>query len=156
MEFLQFWDQHRGSFSRISPAGWSFSYAPANRSWSGPFQNLGFGAPMSRICRTFSQIASPTPFVWTRVINLSQQLNRFLYFEVIYVSDQLRSSQIIIIYHVSSLLYHSSSNFYHECTYHSTATMHHLSPITCHSSSILRLHASWLWRWLWLWLWSWL
>ena len=42
MEFLQFWDQHRGSFSRISPAGWSFSYAPANRSWSGPLQNLGF------------------------------------------------------------------------------------------------------------------
>ena len=56
MEFLQFWDQHRGSFSRISAAGWSFSYAPANRSWSGPFQNLGFGIPMSRICKTLSQM----------------------------------------------------------------------------------------------------
>ena len=113
-EFLQFWDQHRSSFSQISPAGGSFSYVPANRSWSGPFQNLGFGAPMSRICRTFSQIASPRAFVWTRVINLWQQLNRFLYLEIIHVSDQLRSNQITIIYHVTSLMYHSSSNTYHE------------------------------------------
>ena len=89
MEFLQFWDQHRGSFSRISAAGWSFSYAPANRSWSWPLQNPGFGAPMSRICETFSQIASPRPFVWTRVINLSQQSNWFAYLEIIHVSDQL-------------------------------------------------------------------
>ena len=29
----------------------------------GPFQNLDFGTPVSRICRTSSQIASPTPFV---------------------------------------------------------------------------------------------
>ena len=113
IEFLQFSDQHRGSFSQISPAGWSFSYAPANKSWSGPFQNLGFGAPMSRICKTFSQIASPRPFVWTHVINLSQQSNRFLYIEIIHVSDQLRSDQITIIYRVSSRMYHSSSSIYH-------------------------------------------
>ena len=30
-EFLQFWDQHRSSFSQISPAGGSFSYVPVNR-----------------------------------------------------------------------------------------------------------------------------
>ena len=87
---------------------------PANKSWSGPFQNLGFGAPVCRIWKTFSQITSPRAFVWTRVINLSQQVNRVLYFEIIHVSDQLRSNQIIIIYHVSSLMYHSSSNTYHE------------------------------------------
>ena len=69
---------------------------------------------MSTICKTFSQIASPTPYVRTRVINLSQQSNRFAYLEIIHVSDQLRSEQIIIIYQVSSLMYHSSSNTYHE------------------------------------------
>ena len=114
LEFLQFWDQHRSSFSQISPAGGSFSYVPANRSWSGPFQNLGCGAPMSTICKTFSQIASPRAFVWTHVIDLSQQSNRFLYLEITHVSDQLRSTLITIIYQVSSLLYHSSSNTYHE------------------------------------------
>ena len=113
MEFLQFWDQHRSSFPQISPAGWSFSYVPANKSWSGPFQNLGLGAPMWQIGKTFSQIVSPTPFVWTRVINSCQQFNKFLYFEIIHVSDQLSSNQNII-YHVSCLMYHSSSNTYHE------------------------------------------
>ena len=114
MEFLQLRDQHRSSFSRISAAGWSFSYAPANRSWSGPLQNPGFGAPMSTICRTFSQIASPTSCVWTRVINLSQQSNRFLYIEFVHVSDQLRSDQITIIHYVWFPMYHSSSHTYHE------------------------------------------
>ena len=33
---------------------------------------------MSWICKTFSQIASPTPCVWTRVINVSQQSREFL------------------------------------------------------------------------------
>ena len=69
---------------------------------------------MSTICRTFSQIASSRACVWTRVINLSHQFNRFLYLEIIHVSDQLRSDQITMIYHVSSLMYHSSSNTYHE------------------------------------------
>ena len=137
MEFLQFWDQHRGSFSRISAAGWSFSYAPANRSWSGPLQNLGFGAPMSTICKTFSQIASPTSCVWSRVINVSQQSNRFLYLEIIHVSDQLRSDQITIIYRVSSLMYHSSSSIYHASLIiqHLSCIISHLSPIIHHLSS---------------------
>ena len=69
---------------------------------------------MSTICKTFSQIASPTSCVCTRVIILPQQSNRFLYPEIIQVSDQLRSHQITIIYQVSSLVYHSSSNTYHE------------------------------------------
>ena len=69
---------------------------------------------MSTICKTFSQIASPTPYVRTRVINLSQQSNRFAYLAIIHVSDQLRSNQIMIIDHISSLMYHSSSNAYHE------------------------------------------
>ena len=60
----------------------------------------------SKFCRTFSQIASPTPFVWTRGMNFSQQLNKFLYFEIIHVSEQLRSNQITIIYDVSSFMYH--------------------------------------------------
>ena len=159
MEFLQFWYQHRGSFSETSPAGWSFSYAPANRSWSGPFQNLGFGAPMSTICKTFSQIASPRPCVWTRVINLSQQSNRFLYLEIIHVSDQLRSDQITLIYQVSSLMYHSSSNTYHESlliehlsciTSHLSSSIHHLSLSIYHLSwstfqpaSVMSLHPQW-------------
>ena len=69
---------------------------------------------MSTICRTFSQIASPRARVRSRVINLSQQSNRFLHPEIIQVSDQLRSDQITLIYQVSSLMYHSSSNTYHE------------------------------------------
>ena len=98
-----------------------------------PIQNLGFGAPMSTICKTFAQIASSRAFGSTRVINLSHQSNRFAYLEIIHVSDQLRASQIIVIYHVSSLLYHSSSNFYHasliiqqhDC--HQSSVIHHLS-----------------------------
>ena len=43
-----------------------------------------------------------------------KQFNRFLYLEIIHVSDQLRSDQITIIYQVSSLMHHSSSNTYHE------------------------------------------
>ena len=69
---------------------------------------------MSRIGTTFLQIASPRALVWTHVIDLSQQPNRFLNIQVTHVSDQLRSDQITIIYHVSSLMYHSSSNTYHE------------------------------------------
>ena len=142
MEFLQFWDQHRGSFSRISAAGWSLSYAPANRSWSGPLQNLGSGAPMSTICWTFSQIASPRPCVWTRVINLSQQSNRFLYLEIIHVSDQLRSNQITMIFRVLSLMYHSSSNIYHESLIiqQLPCIISHLSPVIHHLSSGFMLH----------------
>ena len=41
---------------QIWPAGGSFSFVPANRSWSGPLQNLGSGAPMFTICKTFSQM----------------------------------------------------------------------------------------------------
>ena len=159
MEFLQVWDQHKGSFSRISPVRWSFSYAPANRSWSGPLQNSGFGAPLSTICRTFSQIASPRPFVWTRVINLSQQSNRFLYLEIIHVSDHLRSDLIIhyhhhlsssfiiyhliiyhlIIYHPSSITCHLSSIIYHlsPIIYHLSSIIYHLSSIIYHPSSII-------------------
>ena len=93
---------------------------------------------MSRICKTFSQIASPTPFVLIRVINLSKQFNRFLYFEIIHVSDQLRSDQITIIYRVSSLMYHSSSSIYH-----ASLIIQHLSCITSHlSSSIHHLSLS--------------
>ena len=95
-------------------------------------QNLGFGAAMSRICKTFSQIASPRTFVWTHVNDLSQQFNRFLYFEIIHVSDQLRSDQITIIYRVSSLMYHSSSSIYHASLI--IPVVHHLSSIIYHSS----------------------
>ena len=103
-DILQFRDQHRSSFSQISAAGWSFSYAPANRSWSGPLQNSGSGAPLSTICKTFSQIASPRACVRSRVINLSQQSKWFAYLEIIHVLDQLRSSQIIVTYHVSYII----------------------------------------------------
>ena len=69
---------------------------------------------MSTICTTFSQIAASRACVRSRVINLSQQSNRFLYIEFVHVSDQLRSNQIMIIDHIFSLMYHSSSNAYHE------------------------------------------
>ena len=49
MEFLQVWDQHRGSFSRISPAGWSFSYGLQGRIWFLPLhssKNGGVGEPL--------------------------------------------------------------------------------------------------------------
>ena len=95
---------------------------------------------MSRICKTFSLIASPTPFVRTRVINLSQQSNRFLYLEIIHVSDQLRSNQITMIYHVSSLMYHSSSNTYHASPliYHQSFIISHLASIIYHRAPIIQ------------------
>ena len=43
-----------------------------------------------------------------------KQFNRFLYLEIIHVSDQLRSDQITIIYQLSSLMYYSSSKTYRE------------------------------------------
>ena len=126
MEFLQFWDQHRGSFSRISAAGWSLSYAPANRSWSGSFQNLGFGALVSRNCRTLSQIDSPRLLVWIDVIDLSQQSNEFLHFRFFTNSFILHHSSSII-YHL--IIYQASALIYH--------VIHHLSPSIYHLPCIM-------------------
>ena len=126
MEFLQFWDQHRGSFSRISAAGGSYSYAPANKSWSGPFQNLGFGIPMSRICKTLSQIDSPRLLVWTDVIDLSQQSSEFLHFLFFTFSFIFHPSSSII-YHL--IIYQASALIYH--------VIHHLSPSIYHLACIM-------------------
>ena len=126
MEFLQFWDQHRGSFSHISPSGGSYSYAPANRSWSGSFQNLGFGALVSRNCRTLSQIDSPRLLVWIDVIDLSQQFNEFLHFRFFTNSFILHHSSSII-YHL--IIYQASALIYH--------VIHHLSPSIYHLPCIM-------------------
>ncbi len=126
MEFLQFWDQHRGSFSHISPSGGSYSYAPANRSWSGSFQNLGFGALVSRNCRTLSQIDSPRLLVWIDVIDLSQQSNEFLHFRFFTNSFILHHSSSII-YHL--IIYQASALIYH--------VIHHLSPSIYHLPCIM-------------------
>ena len=126
MEFLQFWDQHRSSLSQILPAGGSYSYAPANKSWSGPFQNLGFGIPMSRICKTLSQIDSPRLLVWIDVIDLSQQSNEFLHFRFFTNSFILHHSSSII-YHL--IIYQASALIYH--------VIHHLSPSIYHLPCIM-------------------
>ena len=49
--------QNVGSpLAQIGASGGSLSIVSCSRSWSGPFQNLGFGIVMSRICKTFSHI----------------------------------------------------------------------------------------------------
>ena len=126
MEFLHFWEQHRGSFPHISRAGGSYSDVLANQSWSGPFQNQSFEAPMSRICRTFSQIDSSRLLVWTDVIDLSQQSSEFLHFLFFTFSFIFHPSSSII-YHL--IIYQASALIYH--------VIHHLSPSIYHLPCIM-------------------
>ena len=53
------------------------SNALANESWSGPLQHLGSGAPMSRFCRTLSQISSSRAMILKPAIDLWQQFYGF-------------------------------------------------------------------------------
>ena len=141
MEFLQFRDQHRGSFSRIPAAGWSFSYAPANRSWSGPLQNLGSGAPMSTICRTFfkSLLREHVSEHVSSICHNSPSDLHILRLSMSQISwGQSRSSSFTryhlscIIHHQTPIMNHLSSN-----TYHASPLIHHLSFIISHLASII-------------------
>ena len=97
----------KASSTEIRSSAASFSNAPANESWSRLLQNLGFGAPMSRICRTLSQIRHsrtmslrPAIDLWQLfygfwhsalfslrlTVVLCQQLYRFWYLEWLCVS----------------------------------------------------------------------
>ena len=69
-----------------------------------PFKTQVLEYLCPRFVKTFSQITSPRACVRSRVINLSQQSKWFAYLEIIHVLDQLRSSQIIVTYHVSYII----------------------------------------------------
>ena len=53
--------------AQIGASGGPLSIVSCSKSWSGPIQNLGFGAVMSRICKTFSQIG-PSNIIITIII----------------------------------------------------------------------------------------
>jgi len=104
------------AYSHISDQLVGNFHCPCQEKLTWTLQNLGVGAPMSRVCKTFTRIASPRSFVWTPVIDLPQQSNRLLYHEFIHVSAELRLELIIIIFHASmssasspSIIYHSAS-----------------------------------------------
>lgn len=94
------------------------------------FRNLGFGAPVSPIWRTCSQIGASDALLFIYVIVLSQESNTCLYLEIILVAYQLKSDLIII----SNLRHHASSSPVTSsiiCHPHSFIYHCHRSCITC-------------------------